>query len=133
MDYQQWIAALCLWREARGASLPAKHAIWWVILNRSRDKAKRWPQSVAGVITQPAQFSSFSAGDPNVTKFPIPNNGPDWNAFLDCQTAVQTSLGDDPTDGATNYESMPECAPMPHWADPAKITCTIGPFRFYKL
>lgn len=137
MTYEQWLAALCIWREARGASIQAMHAIWWVIQNRANDPAKRWPRTIAGVILQPAQFSSFSRGDNNSVKFPAPPidgaaPSPDWSAFLNCQIAVSTDLGGDPTGGATNYESEPIEA-RPAWADPDKLTATIGPFRFYKL
>ena len=131
----QFIAALCLWREARGASLSAKTAIWWVIQNRANDHAGRWPRSIAGVVLQPKQFSSFNHDDPNVSAYPfaMPQSSPDYQAWLDCKTVVQTPLGGDPTGGATNYESLPAGATMPKWAEPSKLTTAIGPFRFYKL
>jgi Cell Wall Hydrolase len=137
MTYEQWLAALCLWREARGASVEALTAIWFVIVNRSQDAKLRWPRTIPGVILQFRQFSSFNAGDPNATKFPsppLPGNpaSPDWSAFLKCQEAVTTQLGSDLTNGATNYESEPPNQ-LPDWADPAKLTVTIAPFRFYKL
>jgi Cell Wall Hydrolase len=99
---------------------------------------KRWPRTIPGVILQHAQFSSFSAGDPNAVLFPLPpasaaQPSPDWIAWGNAQIAVNTDLGGDPTNGATNYESLPEGAPRPAWADPTKLTATIGPFRFYKL
>ena len=137
MSYDQWLAALMLWREARGASLSAMTGIYWVLLNRVRDSLNRWPKSIPAVILQHAQFSSFNAGDPNAVKFPIPPLGAsvmpsaDWTAWLNAQAVVQTSLGADPTMGATNYHSEPENPPA--WADPAKLTVTIGAFRFYKL
>ena len=137
MNYEQWLAALCLWREGRGLSMPALSGIWHVILNRANDSAKRWPQSIPGVILQHAQFSSFLQSDPNVTKFPVPPvsgpASPDWNAWLDCQTVVSSSLDPDSTLGANHYESLPADAERPAWADPAKMTTQIGPIRFYKL
>lgn len=135
MSYEEFLAALCLWREARGCSLPCLTAIWWVIQNRAMDSRDRWPKSIPGVILQHAQFSSFTAGDPNATKFPMatPIGNADWAAWLDCMVAVTTSLGPDPTNGGTNYESIPDPAERPAWADPSKITLELGPFRFYKL
>jgi len=132
MTYEQFICSLCLWREARGASQAAKAAILAVIRNRSQDARNRWPKTLLGVILQPLQFSSFNANDPNASKLPNPLQAVDWLAFQDCMVVVKAPLTADPTQGATNYES---CAvgELPAWADPAKLTTTIGPFRFYKL
>ncbi len=132
MSYDQFISALCLWRESRGSSKAALAGIWSVLRNRVDDPRHRWPRSLPGVILQHAQFSSFSALDPNSVKFPIPDSGADWQAWLDCVDVVTAPIGGDSTDGATNYHS---CEPgnFPAWADPEKLTATIGPFRFYRL
>ncbi len=138
MSYDQFIAALCLWREGRSAGKAALAGIWSVLRNRVADPLHRWPRSLPGVITQRAQFSSFSAGDPNATKFPIPDSRADWQAWLDCVGVVCAPVYGDPTDGATNYES---CQPgeLPAWASDDtftpndRLTVKIGPFRFYKL
>lgn len=133
MTYDQFLAAICLWREARGSSLPTLTAIYWVILNRTTDSQHRWPRTIPGVVMQPRQFSSMtSPGDPNLIKLPIDNGSPDWTAFQSCLAAIGAP-GGDPTSGATNYESLPEPVPKPSWADPSKITLTLGPFRFYRL
>lgn len=139
MNYEQWLAALCLWREARGSSVQALTAIWWVIQNRANDTHKRWPRTIPAVILQRLQFSSFNADDANVTKFPLPPKDEadtptmDWIAWQNCCLAVSTPLGGDPTSGATNYESEPDPAKRPSWCQSNKITTTIGPFRFYRL
>jgi hypothetical protein len=132
MSYEQWLAALCLWREARGCTLLAKRAIYWVILNRARDSKGRWPKTVPGVILQHAQFSSFLQSDPNCIKFPQQGDPVDWAAFQSCQAAVSDSLGADPTSGANSYESCPPDK-MPSWADPTKVTIAVDGIRFYKL
>lgn len=137
LTYDLWIAALCLWREARGTTIAALRAIWWVIQNRVSDAQSRWPKTIPGVILQNLQFSSFTAGDPNAARFPIEPippalATPDWSAFLNCQ-AVVSSESPDPTNGANAYESLPPDAQKPEWADPEKITVTIGTIRFYKL
>lgn len=131
MTYDEFMGALCLFREARGASMPAKAAIWQVIQNRANDAAKRWPRTIHDVITQPYQFSSFLASDPNVTVWPTERHPLDWSAWLDCCAAVNTPLGGD-TVGATNYESLPDGAPKPAWCAKMTLVETIGPFRFYR-
>lgn len=136
MTYEQWLTALCIWREARGEPIETKRAIWWVIYNRMNDEHRRWPRTIDAVILQRAQFSSFSSGDANATRFPIGSvpDSADWKAFLDCQTVVlETHLGD-PTAGATFYESEPT-PPDPEkqpWFDPANLTLTAGRTRFYR-
>ena len=131
-DTQRFYEALCLWREARGASRPAKAAILAVIRNRAEDKKARWPKTPLEVILQPRQFSSFNSNDPNAMKLPDPKSKPDWAAWQECVMVVDTALEADPTDGANHYES---CAPgqLPAWAKADAITVEIGPFRFYKL
>lgn len=139
MNYEQWLACLCLWREARGVSLQAKTGVWHVIQNRASDPQRRWPRTIDGVILQHAQFSSFLQSDPNSVAFPrqpTPDQAPssDWKAFLDCQIVVGSPLNADPTDGATYYESMPtppDPKKMP-WFNPENLTCQIGTIRFYR-
>ena len=130
MTYEQFMGALCLWREGRGCTPAALTGIWWVIQNRTKDK--RFPSTIPGVILQPFQFSSFNPSDPSISKFPMDNGSLDWVAWGKCMDVVTSTLGGDPTNGATNYES---CSPgeLPEWADPSKMTVQIGPFRFYKL
>jgi len=129
MTYEQWIAALCLWREARGQSLQVLNAIWWVLQNRL--DSPQFPKSLPSIILQHKQFSSFNAGDPNAVKFPIPDSGADWQAFLDCQNVITNNLGGDATGGALFYESLPT-QPTEGWWATLTMTTQIGPFRFYK-
>ncbi len=133
MTYDQFLEALCLWREARGQSAACQAAILAVIRNRAADPHNRWPKTSAGVVTQPWQFSSFNASDPNVTKWPTPHNALEWSIWQQCCNIAETPLTADPTSGATNYESLPDGMAKPGWADEAKLTLTLGPFRFYKL
>src|ERR1700674_3947331 len=108
MNYEQWLGALCCGRESRSCP-EAMPAIWRTILNRANDSGKRWPRTIPGVITQRWQFSSFSLTDPNVARFPIPDNSPDWSAFIAAQQAVAMSTEPDPS-GANSYESLPDVA-----------------------
>ena len=119
--------------------MAAKTAIWHVIQNRTLVAQRRWPRTIAGVILQHAQFSSFLQSDPNVTRFPIPptpgqDASADWLAFLDCQTVVESPLAADPTDGADMYESLPANAmPKPAWIAVSTLKCEIAGIRFYAL
>jgi spore germination cell wall hydrolase CwlJ-like protein len=123
--YDKLIVALCLWREARGCAQDARRGVLHVILNRSRDK--RYPRVLSEVVLQRAQFSSFTPGDPNAAKLPHWDD-PAWRQCCD----LVDDPGEDPTSGATHYESCPENA-EPKWANSSKRTAVIGPFEFYKL
>lgn len=127
-----YLRCLCLWREARGSSLPALAAINSVITNRMNDPHNRWPKSATGVILQPLQFSSFNASDPNSTKLPDPRHPQDWVAWCDCVLVATAPLGGDNTNGSTNYHSC-EAGKFPSWADQDKLKVQIGPFYFYAL
>lgn len=130
----QFILALCIFREARGESLPAKAGMLAVIRNRASDPKYRWPRTTTGVITEPFQFSSFNPADPNAKVWPDVSLGPGgWQAWADCCDLVAAPLEADPTNGATNYEATPDGKELPAWADPAKKTVQIGRTRFYKL
>jgi hypothetical protein len=105
------LCRLCLYREARGESLAAKTAVLAVIRNRANDPKNRWPKTLAGVVLQPFQFSSFNAKDPNVTAWPkapiVPSVKPpysaDWLSWLDCCAVWDSPLTADPVAGAQYY------------------------------
>lgn len=128
-----YLAALCIWREARSRSETEQLGCYWVIRNRANDPAKRWPRTFAGVITQRYQFSSFTVGDPNQVKFPIAEGSADWTAWCAIWDKINAEPKPDPTRGANGYECLPPGHVRPAWADPAKLTVQIGSTRFYKL
>ncbi len=123
MTYEQFLLALCIYREARGCDNVSRLGVKHVVLNRA---ARPGSGGIAGVILAPHQFSSFSGGDPNAVKFPLHRE----QAWLDCCALALTDEAD-PTNGATHYHSA--MAQPPAWADPAKRTAIIGPFSFYRL
>lgn len=128
--YDRFIAALCLWREARGTAatgLDPMNGVLWVIYNRTLDK--RWPDTISRVVTERLQFSSFNLGDPNATLFPLAADK-SWIAAL---SVVAGPAAVDPTLGANSYHSFDDVRLFPKWALPEKLTVKIGPFRFYKL
>lgn len=150
--YEQTLAAMVLWREARGLPPKIRHdgyrGILHVILNRMRDQ--RWPDQVHAVILQPYQFSSFnyrrdvSTGqticDPNSVKWPSSKQPLDWAAFLDA-CAVAADPGEDNTGGANHYHDDSIDPPVKAWlgergtADQLRSmkTVKIGPLVFYKI
>lgn len=135
------LAALCLYREARGESLAAKTAVWAVIKNRAADPRKRWPTDVVGVVIQPYQFSSFNKTDANVTNWPHPKRQGDWKAYLDCWTVLETVLEADPTGGAQFYHDSSIAPPVRAWLGNGKTeadllkckTAEIGRLSFYRI
>lgn len=102
-EIDNFLAKLCLFREARGESVAGKAAVLSVIRNRAEDPKNRWPKTIGDVIQQPYQFSSFNASDPNVTLWPSQRRQGDWQAWLDCVNVVDTPLAADPTSGANFY------------------------------
>lgn len=131
-SYPSFLAALCLWREARGESLWTQIAIKHVLLNRVAHPfgPYRHCQDLVSTILCPAQFSSFNADDPNAKLLPNPAHAADWRAWLQCCGVVDRGE-EDPTGGATHY--FDDSIPAPAWADPSKLTIKIGRFSFYRL
>lgn len=128
----QYLSRLCLWREARGESSAAQCGVYHVLLNRVADK--RWPDTLAEVVLQPKQFSSFNAGDPNAVKIPMPNETA-WVLCCGVVSAVDAApeAFPDETLGSTHYHSYSNVAAYPKWAEESKHTVDIGAFHFYKL
>jgi len=124
--------ALCVWREMRGESEQARLGCFWVITNRSKDMLQRWPRTLYGVVTQPAQFTSFSVMDPNYSKQPRRTDMADWQAWQEIM-ALCDNPGVDPTLGANQYEAVPDGEKRPNWATQAAMTVQIGRTRFYKI
>ena len=99
--YDRLLFALCLWREAAGEGEAGMRAAGHVILNRM----KAWKQSLATVITKPAQFSSMTIrGDLQTVRWPnrLDQAFPIAMALVD---ELLTSPGEDPTNGATFYRN----------------------------
>ncbi len=140
-QYSNFMAALCVWREARNQSPPARLGIWHVIHNRVGRPLFR--PSVVRVVLQPQQFSSFNANDPNAVKFPNEANALDWQAWqeilemVEDQIADLVGLGPDPTQGAVYYETfalaeLDDIRAKHPWFSVDRLTATIGAVRFYR-
>lgn len=124
---EQYLLALCMWREARGETPLGQILVGQVIINRRNDKRKRWPNSIAGVVTQKLQFSAFNRNDPNSTLFPVSSD----SVFDFCWHAAGMLLAaSKPITPANHYHAG---SVSPKWADPAKITNREGNHVFYCL
>lgn len=122
---RRFILSVCVWREARGESQRGKRLVAQVIRNRVEDK--RWPDTYSGVITQPFQFSSFNANDPNSSKFPSETD----ESWIGCVAAADAVLeSDEPFTTANHYKTLTAVAA---WADPSKIVATEMNHVFYCL
>lgn len=126
--YEQFLAGIALYREARGESKAARAAVLAVIINRAAIKKT----TLDRIILAPWQFSSFNAKDPNAVAWPDRTKPLDWAAYLDCCAAVNGAmeLYADPTGGATHYYD--DSIAKPAWATQMEFKGKIGRFNFYK-
>src|SRR6185369_2678542 len=105
----------------------------------------RWPKTLAGVVLQPFQFSSFNRNDANVVAWPKATTtlapSADWIAWLNCGAVYDAAIGADPTSGATHYHDKSIAPPAVAWLGPGKTvadlealkTCEIGKLAFYRI
>lgn len=121
----RFLLALCIWREARGESLRGKRLVAATIRNRVEDQ--RWPNTYAAVITQPWQFSSFNAHDPNTLQFPKEGD----HAWEESVAIADAELGaDHPFSTANHYHTT---AVFPNWRKVDKVVDQEGQHVFYQL
>lgn len=128
MNLQDYIAALTIWREARGESYRAKLGVAHTLRNRLR--SKRWPDELGNVCMQSYQFSCFNKDDPNFKKWPDENSSV-WRACI--AAWMSSALTPDLTNGANHYHSYNDVSRYPYWANSGEKTIEIGAFKFYRL
>ena len=119
------LAALCVWREARGEPYAGKLAVAFSIRNRV-NKPRWWGHDWRSVILKPFQYSSFNVNDPNSKLFP----GVDDKAWQECLAAVGAVMSgrlEDNTGGATHYCTLDS---NPPWWATATPTVVIGNHKF---
>ncbi len=125
-EFQKAIAALCLWREARGEGHDGMRAVCHVIANRALKRNRSW----AEVVYQPWQFSSMTAsGDPQLTLVPVPPDAAFEDA-LAITDLVYYGTDEDITQGADHY--FASTIPMPEWAKNMTATAKIGRHLFFR-
>lgn len=130
-SYSSVLAAIAVWREARGQSIEARRGVLHVVLNRVKTGFRG--SDLIDVILWPYQFSSFNLSDPNSARMPSHKRFADWKAFQECCDLVDAP-GEDPTGGALMYHSCPVGLNLwPDWATEEKQTVQIGVFRFYRV
>lgn len=127
---------LCVWREARGEGYDGKRGVAHVIRNRTLVPSwwnRHIPGSVACVVLQPFQFSSFNPTDPNADKWPA-DDDPSFAECCAAALAVWQGTDEDNTDGATYYYDTSISWPSA-WGDQSKYvnTLDLGRLRFWKL
>lgn len=129
MTYEQFIAALTIWREGSGVSHDARLGMYHTIRNRVA-KPGWWGNDLVSVCTKPYQYSSMTAlGDPNLKRWPVKGE----STFVDCMAIVSASVLMDVTGGATHYYTVPLTAPPKEWGQNVKETMVINGVHFCQL
>lgn len=124
----QFMLALCLWREARGVGNSGMVAVGCVIRNR----VSKYKSSFYIEVTKPLQFSSITAkGDPQLTNFPKYVD-PSWQLAIKIAIGFASDAIADTTGGATLYYD--DSIPFPRDWDVHKVedTIKIGRLNFFK-
>ena len=128
MKIQDLIAAITVWREARGEAYETKVGVAHVIRNRTTDRL--WPDKVANVCMQPYQFSCWNKDDPNFKKWP----DEDSTVWHECLSAwIASGELEDITNGSNHYHSYDNLYDYPYWAKRKDIEVTLGRIKFYAL
>ena len=122
--------ALLIWREARGASRPAKIAVAQSVLNRVHHP-KWWGRDLSEVATKKWQYSSLAApGDPQLIIWPLASDA-SWQEALDVADLVLSGAGPNPAPQADSY--FDTSISPPKWATADKFVVQIDNLMFYDL
>lgn len=102
-DDEVELAALCIYREARGEGYEGMRAVCHTICNRA--EAMKAPAHVIhSVIMAKNQFTSMSV--PSDPEFNLEPSGPLWFMAKDIAARVLAGDDEDPTDGALFYANL---------------------------
>ncbi|WP_417449523.1 cell wall hydrolase [Kordiimonas sp.] len=122
------LSARVAWGEARSEGLTGLQAVLNVMANRAKDR--RWPSSLAGVATQPWQFSAYNENDPNRAKLEaVTDDDPNFAQAVELAARAVRGELEDVTGGATHYHS--KYISPPFWTKDATVTARIGDHIFY--
>lgn len=135
--------ALTVWAEARGEPVEGQRAVAWVIRNRyehpgwwSRGKGDGIPDdTIAAVCRSKAQFSCWSASDPNHCRMYDLATGRTLACIRIralCRDVLEATGLEDPTHGADHYCTR-AVADKTAWARGKVPVVTIGNHQFYRL
>ena len=126
--FERELVARIVWGEARGEGLRGMMAVTNVIANR---RAKGFGSSLMTVATARSQFSAFNATDPNrASLLTVHVDDPQLVIARRLVGMAQDRALKDVTGGADHYHAI---GIHPSWADPDKVTATIGTHIFYSL
>ncbi len=132
-QYEVFLLALLLWREARGEDVTTKRCVAWSVRNRV-EHPSWWGVDWASVIAKKFQYSSMTApGDPNLTRWPLPADT-SWIACMHIASQVYRSAIPDPSRGATHYYDKSLDRTPPAWAAGGGMIHVLdsGNFHFFK-
>lgn len=124
------ILARTIWGEARGEHFEGKVAVGHVVLNRAKAQHRR-ETTIAGVATEPFQFSCWNPDDPNRNKLEeVSLNDRFFRASLKAALIAieEQERGEDPTGGATHYHTT-QVSPV--WSAGKAPSAKIGSHLFY--
>lgn len=125
-DFNVSVAALCVWREARGESADGIRGVLHVIANRAKAGNKSW----AEIVYAKWQFSSMTADrDPQLELVPKTPD-PIFEQCCELADLIFDNGEPDLTLGATHY--FADYIPVPDWAASMKQTIKIGHHIFFK-
>ena len=128
LDNESTLLALCIWREARNQNSMAQLGVKWVIKNRCTLAPREgFKKTISENIFKPYAFSSFNKNDPNVNKYPKPDDAA-WLRILD----IVRNDSPDPVDGAVFYFSPPIKTPPKAWGN-VVFAAKWDNLTFYKL
>jgi N-acetylmuramoyl-L-alanine amidase len=126
------VLARTLYGENRGNGIAGMQSVAWVILNRARDPADRWPKTIAGVCKQRAQFTCWSPNDPNAKVCAAVDERDDsYVEALFAATSVLSGQVVDPTLGSDHYFAVGMKA-RPSWAETMDFKVRLHGHLFYR-
>lgn len=126
------LLARTLYGEARGEGIDGMQAIAWVVVNRVRRGAPRFPDTIAGVVKQKHQFTCWSPTDVNSKLCAsVSEADPIFALCLFAAASVLSGQVRDMIAGADHYHAT-WMKPYPAWAVRMTVTAKIGHHVFYK-
>lgn len=136
-EYEVFIMALMIWREARGESVIAQMQVGWTVINRVRHPTW-WGNNIVAVTKKKWQYSSINApGDKQLGLWPELDD----QIFYSCMDLAEKMVdnmipsGQVPFPHADSYydESLVLANKLPPWATQDKFSGQIGHLYFYNI
>ena len=110
--------------EARSESEKGAVAVAYVVLQRA--EAKRWPDTIRGVIMHKCDFSwTCQKPQRKITE-------KDWTRAYEISYNVLHGKVENPFPGADHYYNPRKVKRVPHWARVYKLVGVVDQHRFYK-